>query len=389
MGHYEYQHRRCMRLAREFVLADNFFQGAFGGSFLNHQYLICACAPEYPDAETAAAKPSIAMLEKDAAGHYLPRLEGGGRRAGLGARRAAEVCAERQHHAGQLLRRRQVLRREHHAARLSTERQRAGGRRRCRLPIRRSARIPPPCRRRTQPTIGDALERQAHRLAGTPVRGTRRCADGRQPPRKPRRSIYAPERPAAIPISSRITSRSTTTRDFDPRLARHERAAHLKDYDALVADIAAGRLPPVVFYKPQGNLNQHPGYASIADGDAHIAELVAKLRAGPQWSNMVIVITYDEFGGAWDHVAPPQGDLLGPRCAHTGADHFAVRQERRGRSHAVRHGIDPAPLDHAPLRSRRPAGHRRRDRALAEHGAAADGRSDQRARSAPQLESRR
>jgi acid phosphatase len=27
---------------------------------------------------------------------------------------------------------------------------------------------------------------------------------------------------------------------------------------------------------------------------------------------MVIVITYDEFGGAWDHVAPPHGDLLGP-----------------------------------------------------------------------------
>jgi acid phosphatase len=68
----------------------------------------------------------------------------------------------------------------------------------------------------------------------------------------------------------------------------------------------------VVFYKPQGNLNQHPGYASIAEGDAHIADLVAKLRAGPQWQRMVIVITYDEFGGAWDHVAPPPGDLLGP-----------------------------------------------------------------------------
>jgi acid phosphatase len=27
---------------------------------------------------------------------------------------------------------------------------------------------------------------------------------------------------------------------------------------------------------------------------------------------MVIVITYDEFGGQWDHVAPPKGDLLGP-----------------------------------------------------------------------------
>jgi acid phosphatase len=68
----------------------------------------------------------------------------------------------------------------------------------------------------------------------------------------------------------------------------------------------------VAFYKPQGNVNQHAGYASVAEGDAHIAELVAKLRAGPQWKHMVIVITYDEFGGAWDHVAPPQGDLLGP-----------------------------------------------------------------------------
>jgi acid phosphatase len=86
----------------------------------------------------------------------------------------------------------------------------------------------------------------------------------------------------------------------------------LKDYRDLVADIAAGRLPHVVFYKPQGNLNQHPGYASIADGDAHIADLVAKLKAGAQWNNMVIVITYDEFGGAWDQVAPPRGDLLGP-----------------------------------------------------------------------------
>src|ERR1051326_6051251 len=33
--------------AQKFVLADNFFQSAFGGSFLNHQYLICSCAPIY------------------------------------------------------------------------------------------------------------------------------------------------------------------------------------------------------------------------------------------------------------------------------------------------------------------------------------------------------
>jgi acid phosphatase len=86
----------------------------------------------------------------------------------------------------------------------------------------------------------------------------------------------------------------------------------LKDYSGLLADAADGRLPAVTFYKPQGNVNQHAGYASVAEGDAHIADLVTKLRASPQWQHMVIVITYDEFGGSWDHVAPPQGDLLGP-----------------------------------------------------------------------------
>ena len=58
--------------------------------------------------------------------------------------------------------------------------------------------------------------------------------------------------------------------------------------------------------------NQHPGYANLANGDQHIADLVAKLQASPQYKNMVIVITYDEFGGAWDHVAPPKGDKVGP-----------------------------------------------------------------------------
>src|SRR6202166_958537 len=75
LGHYDYSQSALFSLAKEFVLADNFFQGAFGGSFLNHQYLIFACAPVYPDAQTAPARPSIAILDTDAAGHYLPRLK--------------------------------------------------------------------------------------------------------------------------------------------------------------------------------------------------------------------------------------------------------------------------------------------------------------------------
>ena len=76
--------------------------------------------------------------------------------------------------------------------------------------------------------------------------------------------------------------------------------------------IDAGKLPEVSFYKPQGNLNQHSGYADIASGDHHIAEVIHHLEHSPQWGHMLVVVTYDENGGLWDHVAPPKGDRWGP-----------------------------------------------------------------------------
>ena len=61
-------------LAQQYVLADNFFQAAFGGSFLNHQYLICACAPQNPNADTAAATPTIAVLNQNTDGSFTHNL---------------------------------------------------------------------------------------------------------------------------------------------------------------------------------------------------------------------------------------------------------------------------------------------------------------------------
>ena len=74
----------------------------------------------------------------------------------------------------------------------------------------------------------------------------------------------------------------------------------------------AGKLPAVSFYKPQGNLNLHAGYSDIESGDQHIVNVLQHLRHSPQWQNMVVVVTFDENGGWWDHVAPPQGDRWGP-----------------------------------------------------------------------------
>ena len=310
MGYYDYSGSALRALAREYVLADEFFQGAFGGSFLNHQYLICACAPEFPGADTAPASPSIGVLEKDAAGRYLPRLamtpdspasalDGPPRFVKSGNIAPANYFGDGKFYAVNTMQ---------PPYQPSGNPPAAGGASGRYADPAKATTLPP----QTAPTIGDRLN--ARGIAWAWYAGAWNAAgvDGAQPARASRRVIYAPDAPAGSPDFQPHHQPFNYYADFDPAAHAAERAAHLKDYADFVADIAAGRLPAVAFYKPQGNLNQHPGYASIGDGDAHIAEIVAKLRASPQWNHMLIVITYDEYGGAWDHVAPPRGDLLGP-----------------------------------------------------------------------------
>src|SRR5262245_57968704 len=50
MGYFDGRRMKLWQWAKEFTLADNFFMGAFGGSFLNHLWLICACTPQFSDA---------------------------------------------------------------------------------------------------------------------------------------------------------------------------------------------------------------------------------------------------------------------------------------------------------------------------------------------------
>jgi phospholipase C len=93
--------------------------------------------------------------------------------------------------------------------------------------------------------------------------------------------------------------------------------AHLKDQDDFLAAAAKpGGLLPVSFIKPVGEANEHPGYANIMDGENNAELLINAVRGGPNWSDSVIIVTYDEFGGFWDHVPPPtdpaHSDAWGP-----------------------------------------------------------------------------
>jgi phospholipase C len=90
------------------------------------------------------------------------------------------------------------------------------------------------------------------------------------------------------------------------------KAAHLKDEAEFLKAIDDGSLPPVAFYKPYASDNEHPGYADVLTGDQHTAALIARFQTSPVWKDSVIIVTYDENGGTWDHVAPPIVDKWGP-----------------------------------------------------------------------------
>src|SRR5213594_5278794 len=50
MGYFDGSKMKLWKWAQEYTLADHFFMAAFGGSYLNHQWLVCACTPRYPEA---------------------------------------------------------------------------------------------------------------------------------------------------------------------------------------------------------------------------------------------------------------------------------------------------------------------------------------------------
>jgi len=306
MGYYDGSRMALWQLARQYTLADNFFMGAFGGSFLNHQYLVCACAPTYPhaDAATSPAKNSISAIDVDADGNFVrltpaassPASVLGGAPVYKNDSTLTPMDAAGMFHAVNTMQ---------PAFQPSSNAPAPNDSSRLFADPAKPTTLPP----QTQATIGDMLDSKgvswawysgAWNSTSAIAKGDRRF-------------------PAAVPPAAQTPNFQFHHQPFnyyaafDPALHPQARAAHLKDFDSdFLRDAAAGTLPAVSFYKPQGNLNQHAGYANVADGDAHIAGVVARLQQSPQWKNMLIVVTYDENGGFYDHAAVPKGDRWGP-----------------------------------------------------------------------------
>lgn len=81
--------------------------------------------------------------------------------------------------------------------------------------------------------------------------------------------------------------------------------SHLQDESQFLIDLQNNKVPSVVFIKPAGRDNEHPGYTDEIKGQQHVADLVAAIQNSKIWPSTAIIITYDENGGRWDHVSPP------------------------------------------------------------------------------------
>jgi phospholipase C len=90
------------------------------------------------------------------------------------------------------------------------------------------------------------------------------------------------------------------------------KAEHLKDETDFNTALDNGTLPAVTFLKPYGIDNEHPGYTDLMTGETYLADLIKRIKSSPVWKDCVVIITYDEHGGFWDHVAPPVIDKWGP-----------------------------------------------------------------------------
>ena len=117
-----------------------------------------------------------------------------------------------------------------------------------------------------------------------------------------------PPPPPACPLAV-----PTTPCDYDPSdvpFQYYEQFAddpvYMRDTDRLAPNIADGILPNVSFVKAVGYKNEHPGYSTtISLGETFVQEVVDEIEASPYASDTLILVTWDEGGGFFDHVAPP------------------------------------------------------------------------------------
>jgi acid phosphatase len=303
---YEYLHRAGHP---HYAIADDFFQAAFGGSFLNHQWLVAAATPVFAGAPNdgsandlhsivdANGMPTTYPLYSDASTHKDSSLTASCDPP-AGTTPAGVVCGD-------------------YAVNTTQPWYWPYS------PGTADAKRLPPL---TNPTIGDELTAKGVSWAWYSggwdnATGNRsglgwtngpgpNCSD---PNVNTNVNVHYPNCPdGTFQFHHQAFDYYAS---FAPGTA--QRTDDLRDEaDFLAAAKASTKtcaLRDVSFVKPLGVENEHPGYASEPNGSDHLVDLVDAVEGSACAKDTMIVVTYDEFGGQWDHVPPPgQGGAPGP-----------------------------------------------------------------------------
>jgi phospholipase C len=290
-------------LAQQYVMCDNFFHSAFGGSFLNHQFLVAAQAPVYPSAASiipnnVALLDSNGFLQLDSAGKI--RRDGNITPIGGVAFVNTNITFDQNYAVNTIF---------------STNLQSKGSSPTATslLPSQNNSN-PSDLTRPFIATIGDLLD--TANVSWKWYSGGWSNA-----------LISSPSNPLHFGFSSNAVDALfqwhhqafafyDKYKPFDgtqPDGRNPYSAARLQDEANFFADVTNNTLPAVSFIKPLGPDNEHPGYASLQRGQQHVADIVAAVQSNPAlWAHSAIIVTYDEHGGRWDHMAPPSRDIWGP-----------------------------------------------------------------------------
>jgi acid phosphatase len=285
-----------------YAILDDFFQGAFGGSFLNHQWLIAAAAPVDDLAADAGLHSILDTNGFPNAGYPLYQPTTAVKDAQL-----TQACNLPTTIPG-------LLCGNYGVNTMQPSWQPKGG----------GAVLPP----QTGPNIGDRLNAagvdwawyaggwsNAAGLVGKPGYtngdGTS-CTDPDSFPN-----------PAAPYCPSKLFQFHHQPfnyfAEFDPSTpaGQANRAAHLKDEAEFIANAQSSsktcNLKAVSFVKPVGAENEHPGYTGEVRGSNHLVDLLKAIEGSVCAKDTLVLVTYDEFGGQWDHVSPPSAsNPIGP-----------------------------------------------------------------------------
>jgi acid phosphatase len=290
----------------DYAISGRFFQAAFGGSSLNHQWLIAAATPTFPaPGRRQRGRPALARRrQRDA--DVVSALQSDARGEGHRADGAVRLAAPGRPGV-------RGLRGEHDPAA---------------VPAVRADRCAPA--RADRATIGDRLSARGVDWAWYSGGWSNANGDVNAPGWTNSDTACTDPNTLADSVFPNCPDKLFEFHhqpfnyfaSFAP--GSRARARHLRDEAEFEARAAAWdrrcRLKPVSFVKPIGAENEHPGYASEHTGSDHLVELLQAVQGSRCARDTMVVVTYDEFGGQWDHVpAPGQGpttpgphDAMGP-----------------------------------------------------------------------------